>query len=152
MSQINRYNVRVYFLLLSEDKKHVLVSDEIIRGNEFTKFPGGGLEFGEGLIEGAMREAIEELGQEIKILKHFYTTDFFMQSAFNPADQIISVYYLAELLSQIQFRIAESKHDFTNHDKDLESFRWLQLNTISASDFDFPADKKVAELLSEKFN
>jgi len=151
MSELKKINVRVYFLLFNEDKKKILVSDEIIRGNEFTKFPGGGLELGEGLFECAMREAMEELGQPIKILEHFYTTDFFMQSAFNPSDQIISVYYLAELRSDIQFRIAETKHDFTHHHEDLESFRWLDLKSISTDDFDFPSDKKVAELLCQHY-
>ena len=41
------FNLRVYGILLGENKK-VLVSDEFIRGNYYTKFPGGGLEFGEG--------------------------------------------------------------------------------------------------------
>ena len=38
--------LRVYGILINEAKQ-VLVSDEFIRGNYFTKFPGGGLEFGE---------------------------------------------------------------------------------------------------------
>jgi hypothetical protein len=41
------FNVRVYGLLFDE-KNRLLVSDEFIRGNYFTKLPGGGLEFGEG--------------------------------------------------------------------------------------------------------
>ncbi|MFN5439619.1 MAG: NUDIX hydrolase, partial [Bacteroidota bacterium] len=41
------FNIRVYGILISDDNQ-VLVSDEFIRGNYYTKFPGGGLEFGEG--------------------------------------------------------------------------------------------------------
>ena len=41
------FNLRVYGILLGENKQ-VLVSDEFIRGSYYTKFPGGGLEFGEG--------------------------------------------------------------------------------------------------------
>ena len=41
------FNVRVYGILIDSNKR-LLVSDEFIRGNYFTKFPGGGLEFGEG--------------------------------------------------------------------------------------------------------
>jgi hypothetical protein len=41
---IVRFNIRVYILLLDESKTRVLLSDEIIGGKYFTKFPGGGLE------------------------------------------------------------------------------------------------------------
>ena len=42
------FNIRVYGVLINE-KKQVLVSDEFIRGEYYTKFPGGGLEgHGEG--------------------------------------------------------------------------------------------------------
>jgi hypothetical protein len=39
------FNIRVYGILINEQKQ-VLVADEFIRGNYYTKFPGGGLEFG----------------------------------------------------------------------------------------------------------
>lgn len=149
MNKISRFNIRVYFLLFDEGQKHVLVSDELIRGQKITKFPGGGLEYGEGLRDGAMREALEELGQPIRIKEHFYTTDFFVQSAFNPQDQVISVYYLAELISDVNFRIVKQKHDFYNHDS--ESFRWVEISGITPSDFNFPADQKAVELILQKF-
>jgi hypothetical protein len=41
------FNVRVYGLLL-DPQNRLLVSDEYIKGEFFTKLPGGGLEFGEG--------------------------------------------------------------------------------------------------------
>jgi 8-oxo-dGTP diphosphatase len=41
------FTIRVYGILLNTNKQ-VLVSDEHIRGNYYTKFPGGGLELGEG--------------------------------------------------------------------------------------------------------
>ena len=48
---MNHISIRVYGLLINEHRQ-VLVSDEYIRGQHYTKFPGGGLEFGEGLREG----------------------------------------------------------------------------------------------------
>ena len=39
------FTIRVYGILLGDDKQ-VLVSDEFIRGNYYTKFPGGGIELG----------------------------------------------------------------------------------------------------------
>src|SRR5471030_532993 len=87
-----QFNVRVYGLLIN-DNNEVLISDEQEYGMRFTKFPGGGLEFGEGTIEGLKREFIEECNAEIEVIGHFYTTDFFVKSAFNNS-QVVSVYYL----------------------------------------------------------
>jgi ADP-ribose pyrophosphatase YjhB (NUDIX family) len=95
------FNVRVYGLLQFENK--ILLADEIIKGMYITKFPGGGLEFGEGTIDCLKREFLEELNQPIKNIRHFYTTDFFQVSAFNPNHQIISIYYLAEPLGELNF-------------------------------------------------
>ena len=55
------FNVRVYGVLLDKANR-LLVSDEFIRGNYFTKLPGGGLEFGEGTRDCLKRELKEELG------------------------------------------------------------------------------------------
>jgi len=73
---IVHFNIRVYGLVLN-DKNELLVTDEYCQNRYMTKFPGGGLEFGEGLIEGLQREFIEESGQAIEVISHFYTTDFF---------------------------------------------------------------------------
>src|SRR5688572_2039073 len=67
------FNVRVYGICFNE-KMELLVTDEIIRDQEVSKFPGGGLEFGEGTIDGLKREFIEETGNEVDVSEHFYTT------------------------------------------------------------------------------
>lgn len=144
--QTKRFNIRVYFLLINEHKE-VLVSDEIIRSNKYTKFPGGGLEWGEGIAECLQREAREELGQEIEIGEHFYTLDFFIESAFQQGDQVIAMYYLARLKSPPLFRIAEKRFDFKQTVLNEESFRWVGIKDLKTEDFTFPADKKVVELL-----
>ena len=58
------FNVRVYGIMFN-GQKQVLVSDEYIRGGYYTKFPGGGLEFGEGTLDCIKREWQEELGQDV---------------------------------------------------------------------------------------
>ena len=73
------FNIRVYGILLDKNKR-VLISDEFIRGNYFTKFPGGGLEFGEGTRDCLKREFKEETGLDVEIKEHIYTTDFFQIS------------------------------------------------------------------------
>src|SRR5689334_8908620 len=93
---VNFFNIRVYGILIDE-KKQVLVTDEIHYGQRMTKFPGGGLEFGEGTIDCLKRECLEELGYEVEVKEHFYTTDFFQQSAFNREQQVISIYYFISM-------------------------------------------------------
>ena len=85
------FNLRVYGILLNAQRQ-VLVSDEFIRGNYYTKFPGGGLEFGEGTRECLQREFKEEMDLAVEVGEHIYTTDFFQMSAFRPDHQIISIY------------------------------------------------------------
>jgi 8-oxo-dGTP diphosphatase len=145
-STINQFNVRVYFLLLDESKG-LLVSDEIIRGKQYTKLPGGGLEFGESPVDAAMREAREELGQEIEIINHFYTTDIFVQSQFNPAHQIIAIYYAVKLKEEQRFRSSEQRFNFLQTIENEESFRWVKLENLSAEDFSFPTDKEAIQKL-----
>ncbi|MFM2327645.1 MAG: hypothetical protein RIR31_1847, partial [Bacteroidota bacterium] len=60
------FNIRVYGILINENKQ-VLVSDEFIRGMQITKFPGGGLEFGEGTRDCLKREFMEEMNLEVAI-------------------------------------------------------------------------------------
>jgi len=69
------FNVRVYGLLINENNE-LLISDEKEYGKRFSKFPGGGLEIGEGLIDGLKREFMEECNMPVKVLQHYYTTDF----------------------------------------------------------------------------
>jgi len=95
------FNVRVYGLLINPEKE-ILISDEQEYGIRFTKFPGGGLESGEGLVDGLKREFKEECDLEIEIVKHFYTTDFYVKSAFNDS-QVISVYYVVKNLTPNKF-------------------------------------------------
>ena len=87
-----RFNVRVYGLCINPENQ-VLLSKEHYRDFHFTKFPGGGMEYGEGTLEALKREFREEIGIEPTIVNHFYTTDFFQKSVVDET-QIISIYYL----------------------------------------------------------
>src|ERR1044072_4341399 len=111
---INRLTVRVYGILLDENKR-ILLSDEFIRGDYFTKLPGGGLEFGEGTRDCLKREFKEETGLDVTIGEHIYTTDFFQISAFNKVDQIISIYYYAHAEEPIPLETKTKLFDFAPH-------------------------------------
>lgn len=144
------FNVRVYGIMI-DDKNRVLICDELIKGHEITKFPGGGLEHGEGTIDCIKREFIEETAHEIEVIGHFYTTDFYQKSAYNANHQIISIYYLVKPKTAFNVKTTESIFDFANKTDYAQTFRWISLNTINENDFTLPIDKKVGELLKERF-
>lgn len=129
----SRFNIRVYGICIQDGQ--LLVIREKIRGRWFTKLPGGGLELGEGIQDCLKREWMEELGQEIEVTEHFYTTDFFQPSAFDDS-QVISVYYLVKARSGLA-KIIEPAMELL----------WLPIAEISEESFDLPIDKVVGRLL-----
>ncbi len=144
------FNVRVYGLLIN-DKEQILLSDEEHEGFYITKFPGGGLEYGEGLIDCLKREFLEECNMEIDAPEHLYTTDFFEKSAFNES-QIISVYYLVKPASDLDVRISDLPFDFDKGDKVRQAFRWKNLSELDPYDVTFLTEKKAIEALKKKLN
>lgn len=143
-----RFNIRVYGLLI--DQGNILLSDERLNDFYFTKFPGGGLEFGEGSRECLKREFKEELGIEVEVKEHFYTTDFFVASAFNAEQQVISIYYFASAKNQEELFKVENQM-INKELKKYEVFRWKKLTELDVEDLTFPIDKVVLEKLRERF-
>ena len=150
------FNIRVYGILINE-KNQVLVSDEYIRGNYYTKFPGGGLEFGEGTRDCLVREFKEEMDLNVEVCEHLYTTDFFQMSAFNPDHQIISIYYLAKALEEIKVPLRDKLFDFDerqlavyNDTGETETFRFIDWIGFSEESVTLPIDKVVAKMVKEK--
>ena len=141
------FNVRVYGLLFKDDS--VLLSDEFIVGKQITKFPGGGIEFGEGTKECIVREFKEEVGLEVEIKEHFYTTDFFVASAYNPNAQLISIYYIVESERVSEIVTTNRKFDFSEKKNGAQSFRWKPISQLTEKDVTFVVDKKVAEMLRD---
>jgi ADP-ribose pyrophosphatase YjhB (NUDIX family) len=152
-----RFNIRVYGVLINEQKQ-VLVSDELIRGNYFTKFPGGGLEFGEGTRDCLKREFIEEMNLKVEVAEHLYTTDYFQISAFNPDHQIISIYYRVKPLEEISVRLSTTLFDFDegqmatyNQHSETESFRFIDWDHLTEESVTLPIDKLVVRMLKEQY-
>ena len=137
---ISRIIVRVYGIWIDENNE-VLLSKELYKGNPMTKFPGGGLEMGEGPIEGLKREWKEELGVDIDMLEHFYTTDFFQKSAFHEDAQILSIYYRVAPEGEINLELDAEPEEGK------EAFRKIHLNELAEDDVTFPIDKVVVSLL-----
>ena len=151
------FNIRIYGIFINEQKQ-VLVSDELIRGKYITKFCGGGLEKGEGTIECLKREFLEEMNVEVAVTEHFYTTDFYQQSAFDPTQQIISIYYQVTPLQEITVPIRTTPFQFDDAQLkvyeatgETETFRFIDWQHFSPDNVSLPIDKVVARLIKEKF-
>ena len=144
------FNVRVYGLLVNEQQE-ILLSDEEEFGKRFVKFPGGGLEFGEGLIDGLKREFLEECDLAIEVENHFYTTDFFVESIFG-GGQLISIYYMIKASQEINFKLGDFEFDFKNQEISAkQSFRFVAIKDLDDKQVTFPIDKHVVNLLKEKY-
>ena len=150
---MNLFNIRVYGILINENKQ-VLVSDEFIRGSYYTKFPGGGLEFGEGTRDCLKREFKEEMDLEVEVGDHIYTTDFFQMSAFNPEHQIVSIYYFAKPIEPIKAPLRDTLFDFDEHQMkvyketgETETFRFINWDEFSENSVTLPIDKIVAGIV-----
>ena len=132
------FNVRVYGIWLHDGQ--ALVNEELIKGRKVIKFPGGGLELGEGTIEGLKREWKEELNLDIEVTDHFYTTDFFQQSAFDDS-QVISIYYFVQ---------ARADSVILNLEKNERTY-WLALDELDGETFTLPIDRVVGNMLRTLF-
>ena len=142
--EITRFNIRVYGIVIYNGK--VLLTDEYRLGRFMTKFPGGGLEFGEGTADCLRREFLEELGQEIEIKEHIYTTDYFQPThLLAEPQQLISIYYRVELKDYSKVPVSEKAFDFGETKEGAQSFRWLAIEELNGHDLTFPIDGIVAD-------
>jgi 8-oxo-dGTP pyrophosphatase MutT (NUDIX family) len=146
LKQKIKYNLRVYALILNEQQQ-ILLSDEYQLGMKMTKFPGGGMEAGEGTIDCLQREAMEEFGQPLISIRHFYTTDYYQPALFFENTQLVSIYYRADFSEEIRFRIATKPFDIPEMKNGLQSFRWEALAGLREEELTFPIDRKVIRML-----
>jgi len=147
------FTIRVYGILIDE-QKGVLITDEFEQGKRFSKFPGGGLEFGEGTRDCLQREFLEEMNLKVEVTDHLYTTDFFQMSAFNAAHQIVSIYYYVKALEDIQVPLRNTAFDFDEQQmkvyeemKQVETFRFIEMKDFSSASVSLPIDKVVADIV-----
>lgn len=148
MQQIpHKFNIRVYALIFN-NKSEILLSDEYMLDQYMTKFPGGGLEFGEGAKDCIKREIMEELGIKTDIIEHFYTTDFFQKALFFKNTQLISIYYKVILNPSAIVPTTDKALDIPKVNGS-QSFRWMKIDQIKETDLSFPIDRHVLNLLKQ---
>lgn len=146
MNNSNQFTIRVYGILIN-GRDEVLLSDEFHFGVKMTKFPGGGMHYGEGPVDCLKREFMEEIGQEPLNIRHLYTTDFFQPTALvHPPKQLISIYYSVNLADPDGIPATDKVFDFEEIE-DAQAFRWVALDELSPEDLTFPIDRRVAEMI-----
>jgi 8-oxo-dGTP diphosphatase len=140
---MSEFVIRVYGLVMY--RQHLLVLDEIIKGEEYTKFPGGGLEFGEGTRDCLKRELKEECNLDVEVGEHFYTTDFFQQSQFHKRPlQVVSIYYLVNLDESVSQPLLTA----AQNEDSIIRFRWLPIKNLNQNDLSLPIDKVVVGMVN----
>lgn len=106
-----------------------------------TKFPGGGLIWGEGIEDCLKREWMEELNTEIEIIRHFYTTGFFQASAFDDS-QVISIYYMVHSTTELKPPLSNER----------EVFEFLNIDDLLHQKLTFPIDQLVGKMIFDQLS
>jgi ADP-ribose pyrophosphatase YjhB (NUDIX family) len=96
------------------------------------------------------RELLEETGLVFDVTGHFYTTDFFQPSAFDPRQQVISIYYFVTTGQPDRLVTSETAFDFLEKKDGAQSLRWISTDDWNVESFTLPIDRVVAKLLTEQ--
>ena len=138
-----KFNARCYALIRS-NKNRVLVMMERWQGVGLNKFPGEGLELGEGLLECIYREIDEEFLESERLnYKHLYTPTHCFASRFKPTEQLLLNYFASEELAN------EELWTLIPGDENLLGMKWLELKAENASWFTLESDREAFLTLLE---
>ena len=133
-NHLTNLSVRVYGLLIKEGK--LMFLREKYGDRELIKFPGGGLELGEGARQTLERELKEELNLDIKVGEHIYTQDFFLKSSLTPATQLLTIYYFIDCEDISTLKIIEAE---------IKEILWIPLQDLNVEEILLPTDKIVVD-------
>lgn len=145
MDRLKQFTVRVYGILV--DKGRILLSHEHYHGKRFTKFPGGGLELGESVIDCLKREFMEEMKVEIIPSYLFHVTESVQVSSFYPEDQVIALYYIVQCDEVEKIKVSNIKTEIPDRS---EVFQWVDLSGFSKDLLTFESEKEAVSKLLDK--
>jgi ADP-ribose pyrophosphatase YjhB (NUDIX family) len=132
----------VYGLWIDAGGYLLLTEERHANYKRILKFPGGGLEFGEGPADCLRREFAEETGLPVERYRHFYTTDFYQPSYFRANEQVLSIYYLVRCPA-----------DALPHAEDprIQEFYKVRVPALRPERLTLPIDQVVGRLLVEAY-
>lgn len=96
------------------------------------ELPGGGVNLGENLLEGGVRETFEETGFKVEVTDKkpvFVTDDFFCIPIFNKYYHGLTYIYKAEILEDKQYT---DQVDFV---KEVDRIHWIDIEELNPNDF-----------------
>jgi 8-oxo-dGTP diphosphatase len=135
MEEMIKFNARCYVLIRSKQNR-ILVMQERWQGVDLNKFPGGGLELGEGLLECIHREIAEEfLSSEKLAYSHFFTPTEYFASRFKPQEQLLLNYFTNSTEAD------EQQWSLIPNDANLLGMQWLELKAENAQWFTLQSDR-----------
>lgn len=123
------------------DNGRVLLVKSKYQNEEFYLFPGGGLEFGETIEEGAIRETLEETGLKVKIKSLFHVNEYIYRSDWNKRS--VSFFFIAE---PIEGNILNPQ---TNDQGKITEVVWIPLEDLEKIDV---KPKRIVKMISENRN
>lgn len=134
----SHFNIRVYGLWVRHGK--VLITEEPYGSHMITKFPGGGLELGEGIQDALEREWQEEFYANVTLKSLYYINPMLVPSAFDQS-QVIAIYYLVE-------------SDFNENTQQQLAFNycWVDINTFDTERLSMPIDRLVMQRLKDDYD
>lgn len=141
MEKLDSFNIRVYGLLIHQGA--LMILKEPYAGEILYKFPGGGLEFGEGTLACLERELIEELNLQLTEAIHFYTQEEFIRSKFRSNEQLLTLYYRIKVEDITVIRDVEES---------ILEIMWVPLDELNIDHVNLPIDRHVVQLLLQRLN
>ena len=140
------FNLRVYGLLINSSEE-ILLSDEYRFETFFTKFPGGGVEHGEGILDALKREFKEELNAEITSNEFLFFNDFFQESSFHKNIQVTCFYYMVKCKDISH--LGKENYTIPMFDQG-EKQRWVPCATLNPDTLRFPTDRMALKTLKKR--
>lgn len=137
-TEFKGFNVRVYALCIENNK--VLCVKEPFAGKMVVKFPGGGLEFGEGTVACLKREFKEELNLHIETGDCFYIQEEFVKSLAKDQKQLLMLYFKARITDNENLKITDDK---------IKASFWVDIH--GENPFTLPVDQIVFKKLQTEY-
>lgn len=138
---MSKRTVRVYGFL-ENAQGQVLVSAERFRGQPLVKYPGGGVEWGEGIREALVREFQEELQLDVVVEDLVFFNEFPVISAFDPEVQVFSFFYRVSAVGPMSFA---THPDVSVPDEDGERAVWVSKAELTHVPFSFLIEQEATK-------